>query len=742
MPQRRLNVIANTHMDPVWLWDRSAGRNSWNSTIQSVVRMMTDFPEITFSCSTTAMYRWIEETDTGLFTEIQELVRQGRWEIVGGWEVESDTIISRYQTLIKQAEYGKSYIRDRFGVDVRIAYNVDAFGHTAGLPSILRETGYDYYVYCRSQETPPLFRWRDASGAMVVALRLNGYGYAGSIAKDAFIGRLKKAWEQDVERPLLMLGVGNHGGGIFRRHMAWLNEAAQEIPIHFSTFGEFFAGIEADTLSTLSGELGPVFRGCYSACHPVKNKVAAALERMTVAESLGVPSEDLHDAWRELLFHHFHDILPGTSVRRAYERDVLPGLGMVEHTANVMIDRELARRNASTDTRFMPEGGVQIWNPHAAAAVAIVAVDGFTDPNNTGSVFNVLRTRDGAEFPLQTLPAATSYGPCNDGWGRLTAVVPLAGLSEKYLAYARSTTVFQNQGFERQRELLYKLSLVVCYDDSRTWGFGLESFDRVLGEATEQSVEEYQDGPVCSILRVRYTYKRSTIAMDLVAYAGVNEIEIRLNLDWLETECCLKLALAHGQPQAAFFTGGAATLDRREPQSGERAFIDWCCVEDDRSHTGFYAADLHGCDNVDNQLRLTLLRPTLYADHAPFEPATEDGWQDLGQIQLRCWFFSCEDQEIAHLPGLARRRLLNPETHEVTTHDAGAPHATRTPLVTTSSATVVTIVGPAGIYACNYGDTDESIAINGTRHLIAAKSIVRFPGVLPGYPSMSQRRRN
>ena len=99
---------------------------------------MAEYPEMTFTCSASTLYRWIEQTDARLFQEIVQLVKAGRWEIVGGWEVQSDVIISRAKTLIKQAEFGKDYFQEKFGVDVRIAYNVDAFGHTAGLPTILQ----------------------------------------------------------------------------------------------------------------------------------------------------------------------------------------------------------------------------------------------------------------------------------------------------------------------------------------------------------------------------------------------------------------------------------------------------------------------------------------------------------------------------------------------------------------------------------------------------------------------------
>ena len=118
---RALSVIANAHIDPVWLWNRSSGRCSWNTTIMNAVRLMKRYPELIFTCSASTLYRWIEETDRRLFNDIRQLVKEGRWEIVGGWEVQSDVIISRARPVIKQAEFGKAYFQNTFGVDVNIS---------------------------------------------------------------------------------------------------------------------------------------------------------------------------------------------------------------------------------------------------------------------------------------------------------------------------------------------------------------------------------------------------------------------------------------------------------------------------------------------------------------------------------------------------------------------------------------------------------------------------------------------
>lgn len=689
--RKKLYVICNSHLDPVWLWNRSSGRSAWLNTMHSVTRIMDENPDLKFTCSSSALYRYIEECDPALFDRIATLVNAGRWEITGGWEVQSDVILSRPETLIHQAITAKEYFRKKFGVDVKTGYCVDSFGHAAGLPKILNACGFTHYVYSRSQETPGVFNWLADDGSSVTALHiLNSYGTG------AGMDFLQLAFDKHLASPLehqtMFFGVGDHGGGISRKELAFIREMQKSHDIVFSTLGEYFEAIKELPLETVTGELGPVFRGCYSNCHEVKRKIARATRKLLTAEKLGVKAGELQEAWIELCFNHFHDILPGTSIREAYEKDVFPGIGMVEHTADKLIDRQIFRHAGSLDTRYMSEGGVFCWNPHPFSHKTIMSFDGFADPNRNNVYFNALCDEKGNEYPLQLMPPATGFGPCGVAWGKLTAVIDLPAMGEKTFAYKVTEKQFPEIGFDRQRALLEKLNFDVCFDDSHTWGFTLTGCDAKLGEAELVSVQEYANGPVCSILRAKYTYHTSTIILDLCAYAGIAEIGARIRLDWHEVRCALKLAWDHGLAHPQFFTGGAADTAARLtqanydwpavewnngkllekcPSTDEYSMIDWCAARDDKSTAAFFAPDLHSCDHRDNRMRLTLNRPVMYADHAPFAPNPLTGWMDMGNSERVLWIARYENMPLCELPHAAQNRLVNGEVREVTAHEPG-----------------------------------------------------------------------
>ena len=78
--------------------------------------------------------------------------------------------------------YGKAYCKEALGVDVKIGFNPDSFGHAAGLPTILKQSGYGYYVFMRpgdqeqepDKKLPLLFWWEGPDGSRVLTLRILG----------------------------------------------------------------------------------------------------------------------------------------------------------------------------------------------------------------------------------------------------------------------------------------------------------------------------------------------------------------------------------------------------------------------------------------------------------------------------------------------------------------------------------------------------------------------------------------
>lgn len=172
-----LHMIGNAHIDPVWLWQWQEGFHEVKATFRSALDRMSEYDDFVFTASSAAFYEWVEQSDPAMFAEIQERVRQGRWELAGGWWVEPDCNIPAGESFVRHGLYGQRYFRQKFGVTARTGFNVDSFGHSATLPQILKKSGIEQYVFLRpmphERELPGrLFEWQSMDGSRVLAFRI------------------------------------------------------------------------------------------------------------------------------------------------------------------------------------------------------------------------------------------------------------------------------------------------------------------------------------------------------------------------------------------------------------------------------------------------------------------------------------------------------------------------------------------------------------------------------------------
>ena len=143
MNKHTVHLIANSHIDPVWLWLWEEGAGEALSTFRTAVALCEAHHDFVFNHNEAILYQWIEEYEPELFDRIRRLVRAGRWHIMGGWFLQPDCNMPSGESFVRQILLGKRYFREKFGVDVTAAANLDPFGHSRGLVQILARAGYD-----------------------------------------------------------------------------------------------------------------------------------------------------------------------------------------------------------------------------------------------------------------------------------------------------------------------------------------------------------------------------------------------------------------------------------------------------------------------------------------------------------------------------------------------------------------------------------------------------------------------
>jgi alpha-mannosidase len=176
----KVYLLAQTHIDPVWLWDWTEGVAVTLATFRSIAALCERYPELRFNQNEALLYEWTEEYAPELFERIRQLVERGQWHVAGGWYLQPDCNLPCGEAMVRQILVGRRYFRERFGVEPVVALNVDSFGHSRGLVQILARSGYRGYIFCRPpQQWLPLpssvFVWQGVDGSRVLAIRADSH---------------------------------------------------------------------------------------------------------------------------------------------------------------------------------------------------------------------------------------------------------------------------------------------------------------------------------------------------------------------------------------------------------------------------------------------------------------------------------------------------------------------------------------------------------------------------------------
>jgi len=344
MAEKKIHLICNAHIDPIWQWGWDEGISAAIATFKSAADL-SETHDFIFCHGESLLYEAIEEHAPELFERIKKLVKEGRWHITGGWYLQPDCLMPCGETFVRHHKVGSRYFKEKFGIDVKIATSYDAFGHSVGLAQILKKTGYEGYIVCRPWATQfdypsRFFNWTGPDGSSIKTTQT--FSYSSSLGKAT--KKILDTYEQNKTDNVILApwGVGNHGGGPSRIDLAEIAELKIEgAELFHSTPENLFADALFD--SVIEQSLVTSNPGCYSSMAKIKQayrkceNIFYSTEKMMASllvSGVKINTDDFDSAEKKMLLASFHDILPGSCVEDG-ERE---GIGLLSSCDKTMRD--------------------------------------------------------------------------------------------------------------------------------------------------------------------------------------------------------------------------------------------------------------------------------------------------------------------------------------------------------------------------------------------------------------------
>lgn len=430
LQQTSIRLTGNSHIDAAWLWPWTETVHVVHDTFSTALQLMNEYPQYTYTQSAAAYSEWMCEKYPAVCGEIQERVKQGRWEMVGGMWVEPDLNMPDGESLVRQLLIGKRYFKDKFGVDVRIGWNPDSFGYNWQLPQIYKKSGIDYFVTQKMDwnDTNHLpfkfFWWQSPDGSKVLTYFPHDYDLgieAEALAKDVAQARQRNPGLPEM---MHLYGIGDHGGGPTRAMLDSGVRWTDPKMVYPKTFFGVAQGFFSDVEGKLDSEHSPVWnyktiaggstqlpappaslvsiptwndelyfeyhRGVFTSQANHKRNMRESEVWMLDAEKYSslawlsgraYPTNTLNEAWKKVLFNQFHDLAAGSGISVIY-REAQRDYDMVRFTSDEASSAALADIASRVDTRS-PAGAVPVlvFNPLAWERTDVVEIS-VQIPNN------------------------------------------------------------------------------------------------------------------------------------------------------------------------------------------------------------------------------------------------------------------------------------------------------------------------------------------------------------------------
>lgn len=589
-------LVSDAHMDTQWNWDVQATiRHHIKKTLDQNLFLLKQYPNYVFNFEGAQKYAWMKEYYPREYEEVKRYVRQDRWHITGSsWDA-NETIICSPESWIRNILLGQRFYRQEFKEECNDIFLPDCFGFGYTMPTLAAHCNLIGFSSQKLQwRTNPFYAdgkkypftiglWKGIDGSPIVMV--HGFDYNHRLHGDDLTrdeGLMKEIKESPLNMVYRYYGTGDTGGSPDIESVKNVMKALDgDGPIKVissrsnTIYNRFLPFSSHPELPVYDGELTMDVHGngCYTSQAAMKlynrqnEHLGDAAERAAViADWLGeatYPLKEMTGNWQRMIWHQFHDDLPGTCIPRAYEFSWNDELITLSRFSSVLTNSVGAlARNMDTRVKGTP---VVLYNNESfeASTLADIPVDSWTE-------YEVLNQK-GKKVASQTTV---------DDKGKLhllfTADVPSTGAA--VYSFAPTKVTFRPIKPEIYHDIensVYRLTVnaqgditsivdkrcgkelvapgktmgLVVFDDCESyawpaWEILKKTIDRQpVGVKDNVKILRTENGSLRKTLRIEKTYGQSTFIQYIHLYEGplADRIDFRNEVEWQSLNALLKM---------------------------------------------------------------------------------------------------------------------------------------------------------------------------------------------------------
>lgn len=574
----KLALVGNSHLDLVFMWAYKEYVRKLGRTHATMLRLMEQYPDFIFSQSSAPTYIEMEKRYPTLFKQVQQRIKEGRWEYIGAMWVEPDCNLISGESFVRQLLHGIRYAEKTFGITPKTCWVPDVFGNSYAMPQILKKAGVEYFVTHKMgiwNDTNPwqysTFWWEGPDGSKIFST-VPPTHFIGTVEADS----LKVNWSRYTDKATIgesmyCYGWGDGGGGVDTEMLEYVKRYSKfpGLPeAKCSKIEDSLARMKAkatdSNIPTWKDELYlEEHRGVHTTKALLKklNRYSENLYRQaemfsSIAMGYGFeyPLAKLNEGWEMILTNQFHDSLPGSHITEVFG-------DLCKIYDKIIAIGEEVRNSALNVIAGKADGSEKYGKPFALFnSLGVSASSKVELPYEDAEIFDA----DGNKVPVQ---AYTKH----DGTKVLAFVakdVPAVGFKVYYKKSASvpTATLLTGKVIENSRfklELNDKAEIVSLYDKANSrevlcgasnvfrfyedlpgkydaWDIISTYADREF-ETKAGKVEKIVSGDVFTCISISKEINKSLIKQNILLYNDLDRIDFDTFISWHEQEKLLKV---------------------------------------------------------------------------------------------------------------------------------------------------------------------------------------------------------